>query len=215
MSNSSKNRSYRDGKPKDEELLFRERELQKKLVKKSVASKSRPKETDNRSKCLTNDESKHRKHKADDKSEDSRRHKRKLDDNSSSKHKKRAADESGGHGSGRRSPPMDDYNESEPKERHKHRHKSRHKRRDSTGHKDSDRSHRQHRSKHSHHSKNKSGADESGWSGPPQKILRDHTSYADITPLDSKEIYAEGRPQSLMSRCPSPDTGRGNLGYYH
>jgi hypothetical protein len=28
--------------------------------------------------------------------------------------------------------------------------------------------------------------------GTTTKILRDHSSYAEVTPLDSKEIYAEG-----------------------
>ena len=130
----------------------------------------------------------------DDKPEDNRRYKRKSEsDISGSKHKRRSVEETGH--SSRRSPPIDDFNDPDSKDRHKHRHKSRHKHRETSGHKENDRSHRQHRSKHSHHSKSKTGTDDSAWSGAPQKILRDHTSYADITPLDSKEIYAEGRDQ--------------------
>ena len=224
-SKTLKNRSYRDGKPKDEEILFRERELQKKLVKKSaIPSKSKErdptdrhqKSSDSRRQQLVAGEmsvpseeaTKQRKQRSEtDKSDDNRRHKRKSEEN---KHKRRAEDES----TGRRTPPsVDDYTAvaQESKERHKRHHKSsRHKHRDSSGHKESSerlgsggdgRPHRSHRSsKHSHHSsKGKTGTDGDGWtSRTPQKILRDHSSYADITPLDSKEIYAEGMPSFVL-----------------
>ncbi|CAG2166915.1 unnamed protein product [Oppiella nova] len=239
LSNTTKMRSYRDGKPKDVELMFREREVSKKLVKKSIAKSGakagkesaaavrhrahehRLKDQNRDVSAPTGESAPHhcRKHRTLAETSDKRadikvRNKRKADDKSAGEGAApRKRSKSSRSGTEEASGAINAHRDDDRHKAHKHHKSSRHKhssdRKDglSTG----AGAHHLHRSsKHSHHSaKSKSssasntGADSdvimhmigsgSGASTVgPNKILRDHSSYADITPLDSKEIYAEG-----------------------
>jgi hypothetical protein len=245
LSNTTKMRSYRDGKPKDVELMFREREVSKKLIKKSIAKSGakagkesaaavrhrahehRLKDQNRDVSAPTGESVPHhcRKHRTLAETSDKRadikaRNKRKADDKSAGEgaapRKRSKSSRSGTEGA---SGAINAHRDDDRHKAHKHHKSNRHKhssdRKDGLSSTGAGAHHLHRSSKHSHHSaKSKSssasntGADSdvimhmigsgSGASTVgPNKILRDHSSYADITPLDSKEIYAEG--MRLMS----------------
>ncbi|CAG2107181.1 unnamed protein product [Medioppia subpectinata] len=250
LSNTTKMRSYRDrdGKPKDPkhvELMFRERELSKKLNKKLVLKsgsktikdsqtatssdrhhiherrlKDQNRELTAPSQVAAPHQTPHqcRKHRAINEPivtvDDTRgRSKRKGDDPTGDTcgARKRVKSSRTGADIEESLPRRSGNADQERHKSHKHHKSSRHKhtsdRKESHSANNSRHIHRS--SKHTRHS-SKSKASSAQNTGAdtdslmhlmaasgnatvgPTKILRDHSSYADITPLDSKEIYAEG-----------------------
>lgn len=193
LSGSSKLRSYRDGKPKDEQLLFREKETSK-------DSKDKKRAGDRDEKCSERSSKSHSRHRSFHEHDHRHRHHHRH------QHRDRNSDEGDKRHSRERKKDESGASKTGSEDTHRRRSKHRQRRKDSelserSSEKDRKRRHSHHSHKHKkdnedqerklsrhRHSHHKSPSPKTRSSN---RILHSH-SCAKASSLDSKEIYAEG-----------------------